>query len=126
GDNMHGNGCVLEIYKWNVTLDKHPKIGWVDQMALTTGESQQTSQRYGKHVISPEAAPDPFEFIYPCGIGRARVVSGVERPNGRADNKVSVESVAHQLTQHAHLNRSQTATPSKNKSRSLGGIGHEV
>src|SRR5271155_3960493 len=95
-------------------------------MALSAGESQKTSQRYGKHVMSPEAAPDPSESVDPCGIRRAREVSGIERPDGRADNKVSVEPVPYQLTQHTCLNRSQAAPTGKDQSRFLGGLGHEL
>jgi hypothetical protein len=74
----------------------------------------------------PEVAPDLYKFVHSCSIGLARKVSRVKRPHGRADNKVSIESVAHQLTQHTNLNRSQTATTGKDKSRFLGSTGHEL
>jgi hypothetical protein len=64
-------------------------------MVLAADESQQAPQRYGKYVMSPQAAPDACEFLHAGGIGRGRKISGVKRTHGRADDKVSVEAVTH-------------------------------
>ncbi len=76
--------------------------------------------------MSPQSAPNFFQFVVSRGIGGACEVSRVHRPDGRAHDKIRADPGMHQLTQHADPNGSQTAAACKDKSSPLGGMGHNL
>jgi len=75
--------------------------------------------------MSPQSAPNLFQFVDSRGIGSACEVGRVHRADGGAHDKVCANSGMHQFTQHTDLNGSQTAAARKDESRSLGGMGHD-
>jgi hypothetical protein len=60
---MHGDRRILEIWKRNIALDELPQIGGIDQIIRTTHESEHASKRYWKHIMSPQSAPNLFQFV---------------------------------------------------------------
>ena len=83
---MHGDRRVLEIWKRNIVLDEPPQIGGIDQIVRTTHKSKHASKRNRKHVMSPQSAPNLFQFIDSRGTGSACEVSRIHRPYGGTDD----------------------------------------
>ena len=96
------------------------------KLSAPTMNSEHAAKRYRKHITTPQSAPNLFQFVDSCGIGRACEVSGVHRSHGRANDEIRCYPRAHQLAQHADLNSSQTAAAGKDESRPLAGTGHDL
>ena len=75
--------------------------------------------------MSPQSAPNFFQFVDSRGIGSACEVGRVHRPDGGAHDEICADPGMHQLTQHADLHGSQAAAAREDESRPLGGMGHD-
>ena len=70
--------------------------------------------------MSPQSAPNLFQFVDARGMRSTCEVGRVHRAHGGAEDQICADAGMHQLMQYADLDGSQTAAARKDKGRPLG------